>query len=197
MEPPGSVVLTSGHMVDAPGRAGARFPPAAEPLVAARIEAIFDRWSVGPDDVVFSGAARGADVLFAESASRRGAHLHLFLALPPDDFERTSVALPDSVWSERFRDLLCRHGYEVLPALDGDGESDGEAIEGPDVFARTNRWMIERAVELAPPARLRVALVWDGQPAGGPGGTGDFAALAHRLGAPLEIVDPTRLDPDV
>ena len=55
--------------------------------------------------------------------------------------------------------------------------------------------MIERALRLVPPATLRVALVWDEAPAGGPGGTGDFAELAHRLGAALEIVNPTRLTP--
>ena len=90
----------------------------------------------------------------------------LLLALPPDEFERTSVALPDSVWSERFRDLLCRHRAEVLPP---DAGLDATAGGPDDVFSRTNRWMIERALRLVPPATLRVALVWDEAPAGGPG----------------------------
>jgi hypothetical protein len=190
METPASVIITSGHMIDAPDRETSRFPPEAEPRVAAAIETIFERWSVGPRDLVFSGAARGADVLFAESAARRDAQVVLLLALPPDEFEQTSVALPDAIWSERFRDLLRRHRADVLPPGAGLDDSAG----GPDdVFSRTNRWMIERALQLAPPAMLRVALVWDEEPAGGPGGTGDFAALAHRLGAALEIVNPTRL----
>jgi hypothetical protein len=196
MEPPARVVVTSGHMIDAPGRRSPRFPSAAEPKVAAAIEAIFERWSVGPDDVVFSGAARGADVLFAESAARRGARVQLLLALPPDEFERTSVALADSIWVERYRDLLCRHGFEVLPSDDPAADRGGPEA-ALDVFSRTNRWMIERALHLAPPAALLVALVWDEQPAGGPGGTGDFAALAHRLRAPLEVVNPTRVLPRV
>jgi hypothetical protein len=53
--------------------------------------------------------------------------------------------------------------------------------------------LIRRAKELAPPARLRVALVWDEQPAGGPGGTGEFAELAMALDVPLAIINPVRL----
>ena len=43
MEPPARVVVTSGHMIDAAGRRPPRFPSAAEPKVAAAIEAIFER----------------------------------------------------------------------------------------------------------------------------------------------------------
>ena len=106
------------------------------------------------------------------------------LALPPDDFEKTSVALPDSVWSERFRCLLQEYPPGVLPAP-GEG----------DEFA-ANAAMIRRAKELAPPAELYIALVWDERPAGGPGGTGDFADLAdlaRRFDAPLAIINPTKL----
>jgi hypothetical protein len=181
----GKVVVTSGHMIDSPDRDAPRFPSRLEPSVAARIEQVFDKWGIGPGDLVISGGARGADTLFAESAHRRGADVEIVLALPPDEFEKTSVALPDSVWPERFRYLLRQYPPRDAPSGVGD-ESHNE-------FAAANAAMIRRAEALVPPAELRIALVWDEQPAGGPGGTGDFADLARRFHAPLAIINPTNL----
>jgi hypothetical protein len=179
----GMVVLTSGHMIDSPDRDAPRFPPGLEPSVAARIEQVFDEWRIGPGDLVINGGARGADILFAESAHRRGAGVEIVLALPPDEFEKTSVALPDSVWPERFRYLVRQYPPRVSPPGD---ESHNE-------FAAANAAMIRRAEDLVPPAELCIALVWDEQPAGGPGGTGDFADLARRFHAPLAVINPTQL----
>jgi hypothetical protein len=179
-----AVVLASGHMIDSPDRPSRRFPPALEPAVAAEIERVFDEWRIGPGDLVLDGGARGADILFSESAARRGAAVEIVLASPAREFERTSVELPRSIWVERFRDLLAHHRAWVAGPEDGDPD---------DPFARANARLIRRALELAPPARLHVALVWDGRPAGGPGGTGDFAALARDLDAPLAVIDPTSL----
>jgi hypothetical protein len=180
-----TVVVTSGHTIDEPDRAEPRFPPALEPVVAAEIEAVLDGWGIGPGDLVLNGGARGADILFAESAHRRGADVELILASPPAEFEQTSVALPRSIWVPRFRFLRQQHGW-AISARDPANRDEGR-------YARVNDDLIRRATELAPPAELRVALVWDGQRADGPGGTSDFAALAERLGAPLAVIDPTRL----
>ncbi len=179
------VVLSSGHMIDAVDRPSPRFPPFLEPAVAHQIETVLDGWNIGPADLLLLSGARGSDILFAESGHRRGSHVEIILASPPEVFEQTSVALPCSIWSQRFRYLLAHHPYSVSHA-DGD---DGE----PNEFARANRALLRRAEELAPTAELYVALVWDEQPAGGPGGTGEFAELAMAPDAPLAIINPTKL----
>jgi hypothetical protein len=179
------VVLTSGHMIDLPDRSHPRFPPSLEPAVAASIERAFDDWGIDRRDLVVSGGARGADILFAESAHRRGAALELILASDPDDFERSSVALPHSIWSQRFRYLIGKYSYQV-PARDADNESS----EG---FDEVNREMFRRARTLCPPSLPCVALVWDEQPAGGPGGTGEFAVQATALGAEIVLINPVKL----
>lgn len=177
------VVLTSGHMIDTTDRPSPRFPACLEPAVAYEIETVLDDWNIGPEDLLLLGGARGSDILFAESGHRRGSHIEIILASPPDVFEQTSVALPRSIWSQRFHDLLDHHPYTVSQADD----------DAPNEFARVNSELIRRAKELAPPAELRVALVWDGQPATGPGGTGEFAELAMDLDAPLAVINPTKL----
>ncbi len=180
------VVLSSGHMIDAPGRSSPRFPACLEPAVAAEVEAVLDGWDIGPGDLMLMSGARGSDILFAESGHRRGASLEIILASPPDEFEQTSVSLPRSIWPQRFRYLLGHHSYRVSQPIDDDPEAANE-------FARANADLLRRAMELAPPAELRIALVWDEQPAGGPGGTGEFATLAADLDVPLAIINPTRL----
>ena len=179
------VVLTSGHLIDSVDRAAPRFPPCLEPIVANEIETMLDRWAIGPLDLVLNGAARGADILFAESAHRRGAGLEFVLASLPDQFERTSVALPRSIWARRFRYLLSQHPYRVVPPAMG--------LMSGDEYARANLELLRQAQELCPPGELYVGLVWDEQPAEGQGGTADLVALAAATGAPIAVVNPTKL----
>ncbi len=136
-------------------------------------------------DLVLNGAARGADILFAESAHRRGAALEFVLASAPDQFEQSSVDLPRSIWGQRFRYLLSQHPYRVL----------AKAPDGPpgDEFARANVELLRRARELCPPGELYVGVVWDEQPAEGKGGTAGLVALAAATAAPVAIINPTRL----
>jgi hypothetical protein len=179
------VMLSSGHMIDAVDRPSPRFPACLEPAVAYEIEAVLDSWDIGPADLLLLSGARGSDILFAESGHRRGSHIEIILASPPEVFEQTSVALPCSIWSQRFRYLLKHHPYSVSRAESNDAV--------PNEFARANQALLRRAEALAPPAELRVALVWDEQPAGGPGGTGEFAELAAALDAPMAIINPAKL----
>jgi hypothetical protein len=182
------VVVTSGHMIDTPERVPPRFPAAIEPAVASEIETLFDRWDVGPGDLVINGCARGADILFAESAQRRGAAIEFILALPPEAFEKTSVFLPRTIWTQRYRYLLANHPFSVA--------SSGP-VEGEDrAFALANDKLFERAHQLCPPAEMFVALIWDKKPTGGQGGTGEVADRAARDGRAVAIIDPTALNPN-
>jgi hypothetical protein len=174
-------LIAGGLLVDAPGRPSARFPQSRVPWVALRVRETLEQWHVGPGTTVYTGGARGGDVVIAEEAFERGAALHLCLAQPPAQFERDSVLLPGTTWAARFRRLLrLAVTVEVLP-------------RGPEntVYERTNAWLVRLAREHDPTPYAIV--VWNGRPGDGPGGTAD---LVNRIGYPpgdprLQIIDPT------
>jgi hypothetical protein len=175
-----SVVVVSGHMVDTPDRPHRRFPEEEVPRVSREVEAALERWEVGPRTTLVTGGARGADIIAAEAARRRGASLRLVLALEPDEFVARSVALPGTGWERRFRALLL--------------EADVEVAGGPDddeVFARTNDRIIEIAREID--ERPYAVIVWDGEGGDGPGGTGDFVSQLGRSPGDdgVVVIDPT------
>ena len=172
--------MVSGHMVDAPNRSRPRFPPHQVPRVSAAIHSAFDAWKIGSGMTLITGAARGADLIAAEQALERSARVLVVLALPQEEFERRSVALPNTDWVERFRAVLDRSEIEVL-----DGPHDDSA------FGRANARMIQIARGLD--ERPYALVVWNGQEGDGPGGTRDFV---QRLGYtdPDEhvcVIDPT------
>jgi patatin-like phospholipase len=173
-------VVVSGHMVDTPDRSRPRFPQGEVPRVSAAIASALEGWEVGPGTTLVTGAARGADLIAAEQALERSAGVRVVLALPQEEFERRSVALPGTDWVERFRRVLNRAEVEVL-----DGPYDDGA------FGRANARMIEvaRGLDESPHA----VVVWNGEEGDGPGGTRDFV---RRLGyaGPDEhvcVIDPT------
>jgi len=183
MTPP-AVVLASGHVIDAPGRASPRFPPEEVPRVTEQIRTALEAWGVGPESTVITGGARGADLIVAEEARARGARIVVCLALPREEFERRSVALPGSDWVERFRQLL--KVSEVRQLSD-----HADVAPGDVVFARANDWMVDLATGLDP--EPHAVIVWNGERGDGPGGTRD---LVRRLGVDrpdprICVIDPT------
>ncbi|GIJ57329.1 hypothetical protein [Virgisporangium aurantiacum] len=175
------VIVASGHLVDAPDRPVPRFPQERVPWVTGQIEAVFDEWQVGPSTTLICGGARGADIIAAEAALARGAHVVVCLALPPDRFVEQSVDLPGTDWAARFRRLL-----EVA-----DVRELRDPPAGDEVFTRTNEWMVDLARSLHP--EPRAVLVWNGQAGDGVGGT---AHMVHRLGYDrddprVRVIDPT------
>ena len=177
-----SVIAVSGHMVDSPDRPRPRFPPDQVPRVEAEVRSALDGWDVGPGTTVVSGGARGADVIAGEQALARGARVKLVLALPPDEFERRSVALSGTDWAARFRRLLQHAEVEVV----------GSRGDADDVFECANTRIIEVARALGG-GRPRALVVWDGNAGDGPGGTSDFV---ERLGYDaldenVRVIDPT------
>ena len=183
-----AVVVVSGHMIDAPDRKEPRFPPSRVERVARELEQAFDAWGVGAGTTILCGGARGADILAAEVGLRRGASVYVCLALPPDDFERGSVALPGTDWAARFRSVLERAEVEI------NAGADDATTDGADVFGRANARLVELANSRAD--RPHAALVWDGGRGDGPGGTAD---LVRRLGfrgpdPRACVIDPTPRD---
>jgi hypothetical protein len=133
------VIVESGHMVDAPGRPVPRFPPEAEPRIAAAIDATLEPWQVGPGSVVLTQGARGTDIIIAESALRKGAQVKLLPALPAQELEARSLFLPESRWSGRFQALQVinprqgRHGDPIDDELSPRFRA-GVLKGGPDVI---------------------------------------------------------------
>ena len=192
------VIVASGHMIDSPDRSHPRFPPEKEGAVRDGMARQLDDWSVGAEDLALTGAARGADILFAELCLERGAQVRLHLPLPSAEFVAGSVRLDSGNWEDRYFDLLARCDVASQP------ERLGAAPEGTSEFARNNRWIVNTAFAEADAdptreaaRRLHALLVWDGHPTGdGPGGTSDFAATVRRLGGRLQIVNPSQIGPD-
>ena len=178
------VIVVSGHMVDQPDRSSPRFPPEAELPVTRAVRTTLRGWAVGPGALLVSGAARGTDIIAAEQALLLGAAVWLLVALPDREFVAASVRLPGTDWSERYENLRRRCPTRFQP--------DELGPPGPDedVFERNNDWCLTVAGHLAPPARLRALVVWDGVGGDGPGGTADFVERATRLGAEVEVIDP-------
>jgi tetratricopeptide (TPR) repeat protein len=190
------VLVASGHMIDTPDRVekglGERFPPRKEEAVRAALAHQLDAWKVGANDLAICGAARGADILFAELCAERGAEVWLMLALTEGKFLEKSVRLPQSNWEQRFYDLRAHPSVKTF--------KQPERLESPpkgtSVYARNNLWMINTArVEADAPENLYALLVWDEKPTGdGAGGTSDFAARIKQLGGHLaDIINPTEL----
>jgi tetratricopeptide (TPR) repeat protein len=186
------VLVFSGHMIDAPTRREPRFPPVKENAVKERLEQILSDWGAGPGDLAVCGAARGGDILFAETCQKRGAHVRLLLPKQEGEFIAESVRLPDSKWVDRFHALMdtCEHWFQ--------DDHLGPAPENASVHARNNLWILNTGRVEARPRQLYAALVWDEKPTGdGPGGTSHFASEAERLNGKVEIVNPTQLAADV
>jgi hypothetical protein len=190
--PPRRLIIFSGHMIDAPGRATPRFPPEKEEAARRRIAAQLDAWEVGKDDLAISGAARGGDLLFAEECAARGAEVWLFLPRPVEAFLDESVRLPGARWEERFHALCAQPRVRRFFQHEHLGAGSDEL----DVHARNNLWIIEAARALAPSTdEIYALLVWDEKPAGdGPGGTSDFVSRVQRLGGKVAPpINPAKL----
>lgn len=97
------VVAYSGHMIDAAGRAPARFPPEIEAQVRA---AVRDRMAAIAPAAAYGSAASGADLLFLEAARELGCETHVILPFPADAFRRTSVDYAGGDWGSRFERAL-------------------------------------------------------------------------------------------
>lgn len=177
-----TVVLATGHMTDLADRSTPRFPESAVPGVEAAIEQTLAEWGVGESALLICGGARGADLIAARVARRRGATVWLLLADEPDQYEIGSVAGAASSWIDEFRGLVHHVPSWVL--------ADRPAAGSDEVYAATNAWMLSIAQVQAGDRPVHVLAVWDGRPAGGPGGAADVVERARGSGALITTIDP-------
>ena len=187
---PRQVVLFTGHMVDAPGRAVARFPAALAPEAARRIAAALAEIDAGPADLGLTQGAAGGDLLFAEACLARAVPLRLLLPLHESEFVAQSL-LPvegGAGWHAHFLAVVARlhqppsQAPRVLGAL----------AAGEDAFVRGNLWLLERALAFGA-ERLRCICLWDGGGGDGPGGTRHMVDAVYAAGGTVLRIDPASL----
>ena len=179
-------LLFSGHMIDAPGRARPRFPPALEPAVDGAIRSAIDR--IGPDrgDVAICSGACGGDILFAEAVLDRGVPLRVYLAFDEPTFLEKSVNFADDRWTERYRAVVARAQRFIAP------EVLGPLPDDVDPFERTNAWMLDEARRIAG-VNVSFICVWNGEGGDGPGGTKHMIDVVREMGGDVSWIDIRKL----
>ena len=208
------VILFSGHMVDAPGRATPRFPPALVPEAAQRIAAALAALDAGPADLGLTQGAAGGDLLFAEAAQARGMALQFLQPFDEAEFIERSVrpVCDGEDWVARYRAVAARLARppQVMPApavgagpmcgthdaltLDkaafDQATLDKPASDNP--FERCNRWLLDTALACGG-ERVWLLCLWDGQGGDGAGGTAHMVGEVQRHHGNVIHIDCRRL----
>jgi len=169
---PRHVLLFSGHMIDAPGRAQPRFPAAAEPIAAARIEESLLSLGADGSDIALTQGASGGDLLFAEACRRHGVPIQLLLPLPEPQFIAQSM-LPSADgerWRQRYLDVKAALPWPpcVLPDE-----------PGSDPFERCNLCLLDTALASGA-EKVDLICLWNGGGGDGPGGTAHMVREVKR-----------------
>lgn len=119
--------------------------------------------------VALFGVAEGADMLFAEAAIDLGIPLNAIIA-----YEGFVEDFPPGPLRERYQYLLARcRNVATLPFT---RRSDA-------AYMAAGRWLVSNCDLLL--------AAWNGQPAAGPGGTGDVVAYARRMNRPVIHIHTT------
>lgn len=175
------VLLFSGHRVDTPQRAQARFPPALVPAVARCIAEALDQLGAGAGDVAFSQCAAGSDLLFIDACLQRG--VRCIVLLPEDEgrfIEHSILTSCDGpAWRARWLSLRERLAQppRILPHADCG-----------NCYERCNRWLLASSLS-AGADRLRLLCVWDCNPGDGPGGVDQLVEDARPHTSRIDCID--------
>lgn len=180
------VLLFSGHMIDAPGRAQPRFPPSLEAVVARAVRDEVKRLAAGADDVGISSAACGGDILFGEAALDQGVPLRIYLPFDEATFLEKSVSFADDRWPERYRALVSRSERFIAP------EILGPLPDGIDPYERANLWMLDEAQRIGA-GNVSFICLWNGEGGDGPGGTKHMMDAVRDAGGDVHWIDIRRL----
>jgi hypothetical protein len=183
---PERVVLFTGHMVDAPGRAKekARFPRTrkAEATARALIEgAVRTEVEAGGSVLGIAGGACGSDILFHEVCRDAGVPTRLLLAVPPERFQVTSVQHGGPEWVERYQALCDRVLPDILQETDALPRWLSDR-PGYDIWRRNNLWLMFSALATGARRLTLIALYNPDLDADGPGGTAHLVQEARRWG---------------
>ena len=187
---PRQVFLFSGHVIDAPNRPEARFPAQKEGAARERIEAVLEEHGAGPEDLAFSQAAAGGDLLFVEACQARGVRCRLLLPFTEAEFIQKSI-LPSAggaAWKRRFYAAKDRP-HASIRIMD---ESLGPAPRGVNPFERCNHWLLYSALARGI-QKVRFLCLWNGGGGDGPGGTAHMYNEVHRRTGRVDWIDTRTL----
>lgn len=183
---PRQVLLFSGHMVDAPGRAQPRFPPAKEAGARAALDAALAALDAGPADLMLTQGAAGGDLLFTELALARGVRVQWLQPLPEPAFIEASVL--GSANGEQWRQRYFAAKAKLIDAPRSMALELGPPPKGVNVWERGNRWLLHTALACGPD-KARCVVLWDGGGGDGPGGTRHMVEEVRRRTGRVTWVD--------
>jgi hypothetical protein len=182
-------LLFTGHMIDQPGRMNPRFPPSKEDAVRKKIKE-FIQTEIKDNTKKFIGIAGGAcggDILFHEVCAELAIQTELYLALPREDFIRSSVAFAGPGWVDRFNQLFLRLPRHVL-CDSPDLPKWLSKKEDYTIWVRNNLWELNSAL-LNGGMNVTLIALWDLKGGDGPGGTEHMIKIAKERGAKTAIIN--------
>lgn len=168
---PRQVFLFSGHRIDEPGRAAARFPAEKESIAVDKIARTLEQFGAGADDIAYSQAASGGDLLFLEACQKRGVRCQVLLPFPQPEFIRESIrpSVGADQWTARFYAVDARLKQDKTP-MRIMPEALGPLPNGVNAFERCNLWLLYSALSNGID-KVRFIALWNGGGSDGPGGT--------------------------
>ncbi len=178
---PAPVLVFTGHMVDAPGQAQARFPAALEPAVR---EALCNRIAAIRPVAAYGSAACGADLLCLELVREMGGETHVVLPFPAREFRDASVDFAGGDWGERFERALAT-ADSVTVTSDHRASGSTATFEYSNLVVTGMGRLRARLLE----APLRGLAAWDPAAAGAAGGAASLVSLWEARGIATDRVD--------
>jgi len=187
---PRQVLLFSGHMLDAPGRAVPRFPESKLPQATDALQRVLDTLGAGEGELLLTQGAAGGDLLCAEACRARGVRVQLLLPLEEPEFIERSV-LPSASgedWRRRYFELKAALALppRVMP------DELGPLPPGANAFERCNLWLLYTALAYGP-EKVRFVCLWDGGGGDGPGGTAHMYNEVKRRTGRVSWIDTRKL----
>ncbi|MEU9167040.1 hypothetical protein AB0D34_04440 [Streptomyces sp. NPDC048420] len=140
-----------------------------EPVLERVSTGILDEFrcqAAGGPVEAFSALAAGADQLFAELALRSGVPV--------------TAVIPGMDYVSHLGGQEARAAFHRLLRACADRVDLPVERTREDAYAAAGRWIVDHTD--------RLVAVWDGEPARGPGGTGDIVAYASRVGVPVNVL---------
>lgn len=175
-------ILFTGHMLDQPDRPEERFPVSKLNKVTSTIKNQLSHLMQEADtpQIGIAGGACGGDIVFHERCMELGIPSRIYLALPPEEYKKTSVSFAGTDWEKRFDRLLQTLPYKVLVET---GEKHSRSV-----WERANEWMLNSALKNGGEHMTLLAL-WDGKGGDGPGGTEHMIKTVRDKNAEVSIID--------
>ncbi len=187
---PRQVLLFSGHLVDAPGRPVPRFPAAKVAAAAERIGRVLDEIGANAQDLAYSQAAAGGDLLFIEACLARGVRCEVLLPFDETEFIAQSIApvTDGAQWQARYAAAKAKLTQPIRCMADALGPTPA----GTNPFERCNQWLLDSALAHGA-QKLRFICLWNGAGGDGPGGTRHMHDEVQRLGGRVWWIDTRTL----